>query len=525
MREGVVTAITANWDLGIETAGTRLDIKIVGVTTPLERAALGQELPLYKVHGCASRPETLKVTREEVDEPMKWARAEVQHALVDGTVVFIGLGTIGAYVSEPFDELVPLWRAAGATIKVVDLELSNAWREALGDDADGVHIDADAAEFLDDLLRAIAREALGQAAQRIRDIQDEHTAWTQTMLDGIERLDEALRDATGHAVLRWMRDGVTQARDGQQFVLDHAGEQSLMALALLAGGDGGDLEIELRGPDLMVRTPRQYLEIASRPGEPLRRSSAPPASACVADASRAFTAPGDRSPSPSMGRLGLSPTLRRRSTSQRPRMRLLMSQRGSRTMFGCFGPSARSQETWQRDNSGGLRRPGALARSTGGWGLCSWDAQLEGVGDALLAETAYALVSVIDAEWESLEDRIAAAQASLTTAAAEHPSARRWDLYVVAAVPPPATPLHDTIRETVENDTRYARKFVVVDAPDRMGAKRGVRALLPLQPPADIPRVDALEAIRAGLDDEGVDAKLAEAALAAFRSRSEIDIP
>ncbi|MEK6327276.1 MAG: SIR2 family protein [Actinomycetota bacterium] len=214
MREGVVKAVTANWDLGIETAGTRLDIKIAGVTTALERAALGQQLPLYKVHGCASRPETLKATREEVDEPMKWARAEVQQALVDGTVVFIGLGTIGAYVSEPFDELVPLWRAAGATIKVVDPELSKAWREALGDDADGVHIDADAAEFLDDLLRAIAREALGQAAQRIRVIQDEQAAWTRTMLDGIERLDEALRDATGQAVLRWMRDGVTHARDG-----------------------------------------------------------------------------------------------------------------------------------------------------------------------------------------------------------------------------------------------------------------------------------------------------------------------
>jgi hypothetical protein len=151
--------------------------------------------------------------------------------------------------------------------------------------------------------------------------------------------------------------------------------------------------------------------------------------------------------------------------------------------------------------------------------------QLEDVGNALLAETAYALVSVIEAEWESLEDRIAAAQASLTTVAAEYPSARRWDLYVVAAVPPPATPLHDTIRETIENDTHYARKFVVVGAADKVSAERAVRALLPLQPPADIPQVDALDAIRAGLDDEGVDTALTEAALAAFRSRSEVHIP
>ena len=55
----------------------------------------------------------------------------------------------------------------------------------------------------------------------------------------------------------------------------------------------------------------------------------------------------------------------------------------------------------------------------------------------------------------------------LTTVAAEHPSARRWDLYVVAIVPQGATPLHDTIRETVEHDTRYARKLVVAGAVTR----------------------------------------------------------
>jgi hypothetical protein len=266
MREGLVRALTVNWDLGIETAGTRMDIQIAGVSSPQERAVLGQQLPLYKVHGCASRPGTLKLTRDEVNEPMKWAQAEVQQALAGGTVVFVGLGTVGAYVSEPFDELVPLWRTAGATIRVVDPELSEPWREALGDQAEGVHVDADAAEFLDDLLRAVAREALAQTVRRIRAIHDEQSAWTQTMLDGIERLRAALRNVTGQAVLRWMRDGVTHTRDGQQFVLDHAGEQSLMALALLAGADG-DVQLELRGPDLTIRTARQYLEIASRPGE------------------------------------------------------------------------------------------------------------------------------------------------------------------------------------------------------------------------------------------------------------------
>jgi hypothetical protein len=151
--------------------------------------------------------------------------------------------------------------------------------------------------------------------------------------------------------------------------------------------------------------------------------------------------------------------------------------------------------------------------------------ELEGVGDGLLAETPYALVSAIGARWEDVEERVIAAQASLTTVAAEHPSARRWDLYVVAAVPRGDTPMHDTIRERIENDTRYARKLVVAGARDKESAERGVRALLPLRPPADIPRIDALEAIRAGLAERGVHAALVQAALEAFASQSEVRIP
>lgn len=151
--------------------------------------------------------------------------------------------------------------------------------------------------------------------------------------------------------------------------------------------------------------------------------------------------------------------------------------------------------------------------------------EFEGVGNSLLAETPYALVSGITADWEDLDARVAEAQASLTTIAAEDPSARRWDLYVVAVVPGMSVPSHDAIREAIESDTRYARKLVVVGGRDKVRTERAVRALLPLQPPADISRIDAIDAIRAGLVEQGVNAPLAEAALKAFVSRSEVQIP
>src|SRR5262249_13863755 len=59
LREGVFEVVTVNWDCAIERAGLGIALHIAGVATVQERLQLGQELPVYKVHGCAKRPPTL----------------------------------------------------------------------------------------------------------------------------------------------------------------------------------------------------------------------------------------------------------------------------------------------------------------------------------------------------------------------------------------------------------------------------------------------------------------------------------
>ena len=110
LREGLSQAVSANWDCGVENGGRRVEVAIEGVSRDLDLLHLPSgALPLYKVHGCARRPETLVLTADEVDQPRLWARAKVQNALTAGTVVFLGLGTVGAYVSEPVRGLFDLW--------------------------------------------------------------------------------------------------------------------------------------------------------------------------------------------------------------------------------------------------------------------------------------------------------------------------------------------------------------------------------------------------------------------------------
>ncbi len=271
LREGLADVVSVNWDLGIETAGLRLEITIEGVSSAAQRQQLAPtRYPLYKVHGCASRPSTLQLTNAEVDKPPRWAAAEVQRALAGGTVLFIGLGTVGVYVSEPVEELIPLWTEAGATIRVVDRDgPSPAWREVLGPGADDVGMPFTADVFLDGLLRAITVGALSNAEHSIRLIAEED-AWAHTMLGGCVAVRRALESSTADAVLRWWRDGVRGLAPGQQFVFNDAGRQALMGVARIAGEDGGELVAQGAGGHLTLRSEKRYFEIVCRPGQRFR---------------------------------------------------------------------------------------------------------------------------------------------------------------------------------------------------------------------------------------------------------------
>lgn len=267
IREGLAQVVSANWDCGVEAAGRRVDVTIAGLvdTAGSVQATAGPHLA--KVHGCATRPATIALTQGDIDKPQTWAVSRTQSALTSGTVVFVGLGTPGAYVHEPIEELKKTWISQAANVYVVDPQMSELWQDALGpENASNVHIASSANEFLDELLRAMVRDALDNTELRVRQLarQDQ---WATTMTSGLAELRKRLRAAAAHSVLRWWRDGVVSSTAGHQFVTELPGQECLMTVAYLAGRDGGEVEVARVSGQQTVASARQYFEIVACPGE------------------------------------------------------------------------------------------------------------------------------------------------------------------------------------------------------------------------------------------------------------------
>jgi hypothetical protein len=268
LREGLVQAISVNWDCGVEKAGTEAGVAIRGVADVTESIQLAHGLlPIYKVHGCATRPATLAVTQAEVDRPQAWAVGRTQGALAGGVVAFVGLGTVGLYVQEPFPELASAWASEAQNIAVVDPELSPGWGEALGaETAESVHVARTADAFLDELLRAVVRDALDTVLQLARELAV-HEDWAAAMVEGFGSLRQGFDATTADGVLRWWRDGVVDTMAGRRFVTELPGQRCMMTVALLAGRDTTPVAVAGRRGRVTVSTDTQYFEIVCRPGQ------------------------------------------------------------------------------------------------------------------------------------------------------------------------------------------------------------------------------------------------------------------
>lgn len=265
LREGVVEVLSVNWDCAIESAARRLDFELVRVLRQEDRANRPLGPVMDKLNGCASQPSTLRVTRQEVDEPQTWAAHRVGAVLTDTTVVFVGLGTVGTYVADGVERILEASTERSAPIVVVSTTLSEAWQTALGDKADNSHADQRAEPFLDDLLRAAMRLALTRGVERAQQwASNGHVAGPQ-LKAGADLLCEAFMPQPAVPVWRWWRDGALGTSIGEPFILGAAGAIAF-ATACAVISDRTP-EVSGRADTLVVELPDCYLEICSWPGE------------------------------------------------------------------------------------------------------------------------------------------------------------------------------------------------------------------------------------------------------------------
>lgn len=264
LREGLVDVLTVNWDRGIERAGLDLGYTVEPILTQEQRGQGGPHPRMDKLNGCASSPRTLRITREEVDEPLAWAEHRVGAVLTDATMVFIGLGTVGDYVASGVERMLVGARDAPVTIFVVVPNLSAEWADALGDSAAQAHVPDRAERFLDELLRAAVRLALSNARDAAERAAASGHGASVALRTGSDRLVNALHAHAASPVWRWWRDGASGASTGCPFIFDGRGEDALAVVCALVG----DATVAVSGDDdaLVVELDGHYLEIGCWPG-------------------------------------------------------------------------------------------------------------------------------------------------------------------------------------------------------------------------------------------------------------------
>jgi len=261
LREGVVAVLSVNWDLCFERGATRLGYPLTATFTEHDRRDRRWLSRLNKIHGCVTSPDTLRVTTAEISEPAAWAVAEVEYAIATGTIVFMGLGTVPAPLKARLQALVA---TSPTAVHVVSPTLSPEWSVILAV-APTQHHPMDANEFIDDLLRALARRVLAQGEAVAANVRSEDHARSEWSASG-RALVEAFHGLPALPFLNWVRQAAGGVDDGVRVI---ATDMVTACLAALAGVCmHRTTTVEGRWPTLTVEVDGSYVELAAWPGVP-----------------------------------------------------------------------------------------------------------------------------------------------------------------------------------------------------------------------------------------------------------------
>jgi hypothetical protein len=231
--EGLVLTITTNWDDCIERAGGAE--RVLAVISDQDRQQIHAPA-LLKVHGCATRPDTVLLTSEDLTNPPVWVRDEINARLADSHVVFVGIGDVAGYVRSRIEEAAEAVGAGGAVYvvspSVGDKWDENQWAEVLPDLPADRRFGLSADEFLDVLAAACVRLLLREIAEAIEEQSD--------ALAAFNRARGAFDVVTPVHALRWLRACAVPRQPGRSVLRQQSFTSALIALGVL-GPDGVEL--------------------------------------------------------------------------------------------------------------------------------------------------------------------------------------------------------------------------------------------------------------------------------------------
>lgn len=300
MLEGVIDVLTTNWDTCIERSAGEEQLVSVVSEGDLQTTAPPS---ILKIHGCATRPNSLLITSAHLSHPPRWVSEQTHARLGSAVVVFLGIGDVAGYVRQRLTEVVQQVDAR-ENIRVVSPSISSRWDESqwsavAPDLLENHRIGNSADEFADAFAAAYVQAAFKQHGIPLQS----EAGISETYEKGVAVLvkTDPLR------VLRWARQIDIKHRAGRSVLRSTETARALVALGHLADG-ASELDRDARtikasdGPiEVLVATetvPKRALAAAAeaRHAEHLNEGSQPPRfllSGGVGSIPRSVTLPQD----------------------------------------------------------------------------------------------------------------------------------------------------------------------------------------------------------------------------------------
>lgn len=228
--EGVIDVLTTNWDNCIERGGLPAHVPSV-VTAQDLLDVVGRRV--LKIHGCATRPQSLLLTTAHLSSPPAWVADETRAKLGNAVVVFVGIGDIAGYVKQRLTEAIANVGTVD-NIRVVSPGIVTGWDASpwseLVPALDVDHrIPATADGFIEKLGAAYVHLTLGDLAAHVAD----EAAVAEAFTVGAA----ALRKHDALTVLAWTRRSGVVSTAGTSVLNSEPMIEAIAALSKAAGPD------------------------------------------------------------------------------------------------------------------------------------------------------------------------------------------------------------------------------------------------------------------------------------------------
>lgn len=228
--DGVLDVLTTNWDNCIERSAAPEHVPSVVTTHDLLNVA-GR--CVLKIHGCATRPESLLITTVHLDAPPAWVVDETRAKLGNAVVAFVGIGDIAGYLKKRLAEAIADVGNVD-NIRVISPGIVNGWEASQWSElVPGLDIEhripASADLFLERLAAAYVHLILGDLAA--------HVADEPAVADGFNAGAAAIRKHDALTVLAWTRRSGVVCAAGTSVINSGPMTEAIAALGKLAGPD------------------------------------------------------------------------------------------------------------------------------------------------------------------------------------------------------------------------------------------------------------------------------------------------